>query len=191
MGQNQRPQRQRKADTLMHPGATGIDIRHDYACAPFDRAARAMDAAWGQDRLPELVSTATAEKYGSAMAKLNAAMEGNDPAETAARAAVCARGMDAMNAEAITLGHKPTPPDAWRIEVDGQPCAVIRETGDWTALAESLPGVRLYSLREVALALAAYGQTVTATKDAFPGAQVTAVRKPSPLAQFLDDEIPL
>ena len=185
-----RPQRQRKADTLMHPGATGIDIRHDMACAPFDRAARIMDAAWGKDRLPELVSTATAEKYGSAMAKLNAAIAGTDPGETAARAAVCMRGMDAMNAEAIAAGHKPTPPEAWLIEVDGKPCAVIRETEDWTALAESLPGVRLYSLREVALALEAYGQTVTATKDAFPGATVTAIRKPSPLELDLNDTIP-
>ena len=183
-----RPQRHRKGDALIHPGATPTDIRHDYACAGFDHAARQMDALWGQDRLVELVSPATAEKFGSALAKLNAAMRGDDPAETAARAAVCIRGFAAMHAEVLAAGHQPTPPEAWRFDLDGQPCAIIREGGDWTALAASLPGVRLYSLLEVANALRHYGGTVAAVKDQWPRAQVTAIR--SPLAQSLDDEIP-
>lgn len=186
-----RPQRYRKADLVMHPGSSATDIRHDYACAAFDRAARAADAEWGQDRLPELVSPATAEKYGSAMAKLNAAISGDDPAETAARAAVCIRGMDALRAEAIALGHRPTPPEAWRFTTeDGAPCAVIREGGDWTALVASLPGVRLYSLREVMLALQHYGASVAAIKDAFPAAEVVAVRKLTKLEKELNDSIP-
>ena len=186
-----RPQRHRKADLVMHPGSSATDIRHDYACAAFDRAARAADAEWGQDRLPELVSPATAEKYGSAMAKLNAAISGDDPAETATRAAVCIRGMDALRAEAIALGHRPTPPEAWRFTMeDGQACAVIREGGDWTALAASLPGVRLYSLREVMLALQHYGASVAAIKDTFPASEVVAVRKLTKLEKDLNDIIP-
>ena len=41
--------------------------------------------------------------------------------------------------------------------------------------------------REVANALSAYGETVAAIKDAFPGA---TIKTPSPIAAELDDEIP-
>ena len=188
MNQQHRPARHRKADKLTHPTATGQDIRHDYACAAFDNAAREMDAAWGQDRLPELVSPATAEKFGSAMAKLNAAILKDDPTETAARAAVCIRGLAALDAEARAAGHQPTPPDAWRFDLDGQQCAIVRNPGDWTALVETMPCVRLYSLLEVANALRHYGGLVAAVKDAFPEATVTAIRrKPD---TDLDDLIP-
>lgn len=183
-----RPARHRKADKLTHPTATGNDIRHDYACAALDHAARQMDGLWGQDKLPELVSPAMAEKFGSAMAKLNAAILSDDPSETAARAAVCIRGLAAMDAEARAAGHVPTPPDAWRFDLDGTACAIVRNPGDWTALLATMPGVRLYSVLEVSNALRHYGGIVAAVKDAFPAATVTAVRrKPD---DDLDDLIP-
>jgi hypothetical protein len=39
----------------------------------------AMDKKWGVDRLVELVSPDMAERYGAAMAKLNAAIDARDP----------------------------------------------------------------------------------------------------------------
>jgi hypothetical protein len=180
--------RPNKADRLTHPGATAEEIRCNFALGPFDKAARAMDAKWGVDRLHQLVSPATAEKFGSALAKLNAAIAANDPAETIARAGVCIRGFAAMDAEATAAGHQPITPESWEVVVDGQTCAILKDEAAWPAYAVQRPGVRTYTLREVAHALAAYGQTVAAVKDAFPQARVTAVR--SPLAQSLDDEIP-
>jgi hypothetical protein len=50
--------------------------------------------------------------------------------------------------------------------------------------------VRVFTLREVANALDAYGQSVAAIKDQWPGAQVSAVRKPTPLEAELEDSIP-
>jgi hypothetical protein len=183
-----RPQRHGKGDRLMHSGAKPDEIACDFALGPFDTAARNMERKWGVDRLDGLVSPETAAKFGSAIGKLNAAIDAADPAEVAVRAAVCIRGLAAMDAEATAAGHKPIPPEAYEVEVDGQLCAVLADGNMWPVYAALRPGVRTYTPREVGLALAAYGQTIAAIKDTFVGAQVTAVR--SPLAKELNDDIP-
>lgn len=185
-----RPMRHKAHDRLTHHGASAVEIQCDLATGPFDRMAREMDRRWGLDRLPDLVSPETAARYGSALGKLNAAMEANDPAEVAARVGVCIRGMAAMDAEAAAAGHQPISPDAWEIEVDGVTCAILKDDADWPRYAEMRPGVRVYSLREVGNALAAYGQTVAAVKDLWPGARVTAVRERTQLEKELNDEVP-
>lgn len=185
-----RPQRHQKGDRLMHSGIKPEEVACDFALGPFDTAARNMERRWGVNRLEGLVSPETAARYGSALGKLNVAIEANDPTEVAARAAVCIRGMAAMDAEATAAGHKPITPEAWEFEIDGTTCAVLRDDAAWPAYAALRPSVRIYSLREVANALAAYGQTVAAVKDAFPGATVSAVRKPTPLEEELQDSIP-
>jgi len=185
-----RPQRHNKGDRLMHSGIKPEEVACDFALGPFDTAARNMERRWGINRLEGLVSPETAARYGSALGKLNAAMDANDPAEVATRAGVCIRGFAAMDAEATAAGHQPITPDAMEIEIDGKLCAVLRDEAAWPAYAAARPGVRVYTLREVANALAAYGQSVAAVKDAFPGAQVAAVRKPSLLELELNDSIP-
>ena len=158
------------------------------ALGPFDRTARDMDRKWGQDRLPELVSAATASRWGQAMADLNAAIESGDVDLVVQKVNACLRGFAALDAEATAAGHLPIPPEAWEITVDGQRCAILADADQWPVYAALRPGVRTYTLREVENALAAYGQSVAAVKDQWPGAEVKAVR--SPLAQALDDEIP-
>src|SRR6056300_584252 len=111
---NQRPKRQKKSDRILHSGQTQNQIMTDYAVAPFDRKAEEMDEKWGIDRLVELVSAETAAKYGSAMAKFNDAIDAGDPSVTAARAQVCIRGMDAMDAEAAAAGAQRGSIVVWR-----------------------------------------------------------------------------
>jgi hypothetical protein len=183
-----RPHRHNKGDRLMHSGAKPEEIACDFALGPFDTAARNMERKWGINRLEGLVPPAMAAKYGLAIAHLNACIDAANPNDTAAAAANCIKGLAAMDAEATAAGHQPIPPAAQEIEVDGKLCAVLWDGNQWPAYAALRPGVRTYTPTEVANALAAYGQTVAAIKDAFPGATVTAVR--SPLAQALDDEIP-
>ena len=79
--QHKRPRRQKKGDRLLDRAASLNEIQCDKAVAVMDRLAIQMDRRWGVDRLPELVSIETAQKYGSALAKLNAALEGNDQQE--------------------------------------------------------------------------------------------------------------
>lgn len=185
-----RPARQNKGDRLMHSGAKPEEVACDFALAPFDTAARDMERKWGINRLEGLVSPETAARYGSALGKLNAAIAAADPAEVAVRAGVCIRGLAAMDKEAEAAGHQPIPPQAQEIEVDGKLCAVLWDDAAWPAYHALRPGVRTYSPREVANALAAYGQTVAAIKDTFAGAEVVAVRKPTELETALEDEIP-
>lgn len=185
-----KPQRHRKDDRLAHNGASATEIQCDLALGPFDRECRHLDLKWGVDRLPELVSPETAARWGTAMANLNAAIGARDPELVIARVNACLRGFAAMDAEAIAAGRQPIPPQAQEIEVDGKLCAVLWDEASWPAYHALRPGVRTYTPREIANALAAYGQTVAAVKDAFPGATVAAVRKPSPLEQDLQDEIP-
>lgn len=185
-----RPQRHRKEDRLIHSGASAQEVVCDMATGPFDRAAREADLRWGVDRLPELVAPETAARWGVAMANLNAAIEANDPELVVARVNACLRGFSAMDKEATAAGHQPIPPQAQEIEVDGVLCAVLWNDAAWPVYAALRPGVRTYTPREVANALAAYGQTVAAIKDTFVGATVSAVRKPTPLEIELEDEIP-
>jgi hypothetical protein len=184
-----KPMRHHKQDRLMHSGASDAEIKSDFATGPFDTMARAMDRKWGVDRLPELVSPAMADRWATAMINLNAAIASADPALTAARVAACLRGFTAMDAEATAAGHQPITPDAIEITVDGKLCAILRDAAAWPAYSAARPGVRVYTLQEVSNALAAYGGTVAAIKDHFPGAQI-AERKRTPLETAIDDEIP-
>lgn len=185
-----RPMRHKVHDRLTHHGASATEIQCDLATGPFDRVAREMDRTWGVDRLPDLVSPETAARWGTAMANLNAALDAADPQLVVARVNACLRGFSAMDAEARAAGHQPIKAEAWEIDVDGVTCAILKDDAAWPRYAEMRPGVRVYSLREVANALAAYGQTVAAVKDAFPGARVTAVRERTQLEKELGDELP-
>jgi hypothetical protein len=185
-----KPMRQRKDDRLIHSGAKPEEIACDTATGPFDRLCREMDRKWGQDRLPELVSPETAARWGQAMANLNAAINATDPEMVVARVNACLRGFAKMDAEATAAGHQPIPPQAQEIEVDGKLCAVLWDASAWPVYQTIRPGVRTYTPLEVANALAAYGKTVAAIKDQWPGAEVTAVRTPTPLEAELNDEIP-
>ncbi|KQI67033.1 hypothetical protein AN189_17570 [Loktanella sp. 3ANDIMAR09] len=176
-----------KFDSLTAPDLTATDTMVHYAVAPFDRAARDMDRKWGVGRLPELVTTASAQKFGSAMAKLDAAIASNDPTETGVRAAVCIRGLAALDAEAEAAGAPKASPDVWEIEIDGMKVGIHRDLPDWPAIQEARPDLTLFNLRQVATALKAYSLTadvLAATQDFFPDAKVVRIKPTKPPCDF-------
>jgi hypothetical protein len=187
-----KPKRQKKSDRLMYSGISKEEMMCDMAIAPMDRLAEHYDQVWGIDRLPELVTPETAAKFGSAMQKLNAALEVNDPAEVQLRAEVVMRGLHAMDAEAKRLGAQPASTDVWEAEINGKVYGIMRDARAWKSIQDQRPDLKLVTLREVALALEMYGNSVAgkateAVKQAF-GEQAEAVglRK----KENLDDEIP-
>ena len=188
---NEKPKRQKKSDRILHSGQTQNQIMTDYAVAPFDRKAEEMDEKWGIDRLVELVSAETAAKYGSAMAKFNDAIDAGDPSVTAARAQVCIRGMEAMDAEATAAGAQRASMDVWEVEVAGELYGVMRDARSWQAIKAQRPEMTLVSLREVALALKYWrgsiaGEFERSVKESFgDGAEVVAITN-----RNLEDEIP-
>lgn len=185
-----RPVRQRKADRVLHSGVTQEEIRCDYAVAPFDHMAHAMDRKWGVDRLVELVPPEMAERYGAAMAKLNAAIDAADPEQVSLRAGVCMRGMAAMDKAATEAGAEPASQDVWLVQADGREFGLLRDARAWQSVQEKHPGVRLISEREMILAIEMYqrslaGQMVQSVKDSFPQADVIKIPNDN-----LEDELP-
>jgi hypothetical protein len=185
-----RPTRQRKADRLLHPEARQEEIRCDFAVAPLDHMAVEMDRKWGVDRLVELVSPEMAERYGSAMAKLNEAINAKDPEQVSLRAGVCMRGLAAMDQAAAQSGATPASLDVWLVQADGREFGLLRDARAWRAVQEKYPNLRLISEREMILAIEMYqqsltGQMVQAVKDGFPQADVIKIPNNS-----LDDPLP-
>lgn len=188
-----RPKRKRKADRLTYGVANEKEIKADYAVAPFDKAARDMDRKWGVDRLPEIVSTEMAAKYGAALAKLCAAIDEGEPEMIAARAAVCIRGMAAMDAEAVSLGRATAEIDnVWIMEFNGIEVGLMKDAREWPAIMEHHPNLELITENEVITALAFYresklGQMEAAARKAFEGAEVVGFNVK---AKEIEDEIP-
>jgi hypothetical protein len=177
--------RRTHGDRLLAPDSPAELTACDYAVAPFDRACLDADQTWGVNRLPELVSPETAAKWGSALAKLNAAILAADTAETIARVNVCLRGIAAMDAEARTRGHKPLAANYWQTVIDGRRVALVRDSGDWPAVARELPGVTTYTLDEAAAALLRRAEDwPPAFAPPGPAKARTAIE------EDLDDEIP-
>lgn len=185
------PRYTRKSDRMITPGVSAAELRCDMACAPLDNLARHYDAVWGIDRLVTLVPPAMAERYGAAIAHLMSCYDAENPADTAAAAANCMKGLDAMNAAAIAAGHKPADPRVWQIEIDGRIYGFVEDAA-FVAIAErGNPGVKIVTLRQAVNSLAiTENAVVDAAVKNFPGATVTAIRPRSQLEESLDDEIP-
>lgn len=186
-----KPIRKNRHDRILSgSGASADEIRCDMATGPFDAKVREMDRKWGVDRLPELVSPATAERWGLAMAHLNEAISSADHKMTVARVEACLRGLAVMDAEATQAGHQTSDPNVWEYEYEGHTFGVIEDGREWPAVQDKRPGLTIYSMREVAVALHTHRNAVATVKANFPGANVVAIRQRTDLEKELDDEIP-
>jgi len=195
---NPRPRRQRKGDRLLNPDARRAEIETDHAVAPFDRMAEQMDAKWGIDRLPSLVTPELAARYGAAVGYLNECIAANDPAKTIAAVNNCLRGMEAMNAEAERLGANPASGEYIEYELEGENgeppfrFGILKDGCEWQRAKAERPDLEFYTLREAAIALRTKIQTgpIAEVKKHFPGAEVVEHRPRTELEIALNDEIP-
>lgn len=182
--------RRRRADPVTAPDLHAIPdaIAIGHALAPLDEVARQMEAKWGVERLPGLVSTETAARFGSATEKLERAIEANDLTEIKTRAPILIRGWQALDREATEAGAAPLPKEAWAFEVFGRPAAVVANRASARLVQEIQPESAVYTLEEVGRLIEAATERlapmVAEAKRAFPGAEVVAVRR----AEFREDE---
>lgn len=179
--------RPKKYDRLLSPGAAQAEIVCAVASKPFDEAVRASDLKWGIDRLPGLVPAAMAEKYGKALAALNAALEASDPDATRQNAENCAKGLAAMNAAAEAAGAPKADTTVWEYDCDGYRFGIMADEYSWQAAKAARPDLHLRTMREVGNALRAYDHVLTgeiATETVAP------VRPRTDMERELDDEIP-
>jgi len=142
-----------------------------------DEVAHAMELKWGTGRLPRLVDPALAARFEAQRVKLNEALRSDRSDAIATQAAAMERAWKALDAAALAAGAKPLSPTVWEAALPstGEIVAIVRTAEEASAIARDRKGA-VYTLAEVAVALDAFGEQVRATKAAFPGAEVTAVR---------------
>lgn len=148
-----------------------------YAIMPLDKIATDLDMKWGVDRLPSLVSSQTAALFGSAKAKLDAAIQSNIPADVVARVEIMIRGWEKLDAEATERGHQPLSLDIWTYSTpDGFKIAVARSDADaikGIREDDRLAGCAVYSLSEIALIMSSHSKSlVNSAKKMFPESRV-------------------
>lgn len=188
-----RYKRQKKSDRLINPGSSRAEIECDFVLAPFDNACRAMDLKYGTDRLVELVSPDMAQKYGRAMAALNASIEAADAEATKQNAANCAKGLAAMDAAAEAAGAPKADPTIWEYDCDGFTFGIMADGRAWQACKAARPDLALFTMREVGNALRAYQSAETildAVQEHIPGARISKIT-PNVDYKRGGDEIPM
>lgn len=159
------------------------------ALAPLDKVAAEMEAKWGAGRLPRLVPTDMATKFGQAAEKLNQAIRSNDPETISHRAQVMIRGWQALDAYAEATGQSTMPRGTWSLTWEGKPYTVVLDRADADAAARhSGHPETVLTIQELLLAWSQWApsQMTETIKGAFPGATVQKTQK----GRIIDDEIP-
>ena len=159
------------------PIADGIH----HSIIPVDKIATDMELKWGCERLPGLVSPATASKFGSAKAKLDQAILDNDPTAVAKRSTVMVKGWKAMDDEATQNGYKPLVPKIWsHTTKSGFMFAVARGNADAIKALrtrDDMEGIAVYSLDEIGMLLESKSMAlVNAIKNEWPGSAVAEIK---------------
>ena len=175
---------------------------HPFQLTPFeaaramhDKAVVTMDARWGTDVLPTLVSPELAAKFARVKARMNAAIEaGNDDDAIAAFGSVV-RGLSALEEAALAAGHKPLEIERWwstRAE-DGRAYVFVQTEDDARVAARQgrWEGFQIWSLPEVIRVLEDKSfESVLKAKQMWPEAAVVHVGKP-PVDWRRGDEVVL
>lgn len=185
MAKTKRPRRQKVGDRLIAAQAREAEIRIDHAIAPLTKLTSDLDHFWGYDVLPEIVQPEMSEKFGGALAKLNAAIDADDVAEVVKWVGVCMRGCKAMHETALASGAAPASDEAWIITADGKQYALLKDGRSWQRFQEKHPKIEVVTERELILALEWYrqsriGKMMEEVKDHFPQAEVI---------EFKEDEL--
>jgi hypothetical protein len=113
------------------------------------------------------------------MAKLNAAIASEDPAQVVEHASAGIRGLQVMDAEAEASGATKTP-EIWEHD-DGQGLrfGIIPDAYQWQAAKKARPDLMLFSITEVCQAIKGIdsGVLLGEVKKRWPGAQVMDVHR--------------
>jgi len=143
---------------------------------PFWRAEDKASQRWGGIvRLQSLVSPELSARYGSAYAKLQAAIKSFDSQETARLAGVCIRGLEALD-KAASESHESLEPRAVYLSHHGRSYIVAIDRLDVAAI-KAPEGVPVLSLQELIearqIVLDRQEEALNAIQTAFQGADVS------------------
>jgi hypothetical protein len=143
---------------------------------PFWRVEDRMSQKWGGIvRLQSLVSPELSARYGAAKAKLESAVRAIDADETAKRASVCVRGLDALD-KAAAETHESLEPRSVFILHHGRSYIVAIDRQDVAAIKgpEGVPVLSIQELLEARqIVLDRQTEALDAIQNAFQGAKVS------------------
>lgn len=99
-----------------------------------DEVAIRYETIWGVYKLESLATGALAEKVQSQVDKLNDAISACDVNAVRDLVSGTIRMYDALEKNALALGHKPTNPDYWEIKVGAKIYRVVKSVSDARSL---------------------------------------------------------
>lgn len=190
-----------KFDKITKHAASRADDLGHFIIGPFDKCSADADLKWGVGRLAELVTPETAVIWARTMANMNEAIracydpEDEDKALANLKACVESgiKGLAFMDAEAERTGQTKANTRILEFDLDGFKLGVMADDTAWPAIKQQRPNLKLFSMREVAVALKLISEnpTIAAVKEVFPDAKVTRI-KPNPPVDYAGggDEIP-
>lgn len=116
-----------------------------------DEVAIRYETVWGVYKLESLATGALAEKVQAQVDKLNEAILASDVNAVRDLVAGTIRMYDALEKNALALGHKPTHPDYWEIKVGSKIYRVVKSVSDARSLhrPDGDKGVCIVTLEEL------------------------------------------
>jgi hypothetical protein len=115
-----------------------------------DEVAIRYETVWGVYRLESLATGTLAEKMQSQVDKLNDAIEACDVDGVRQLVAGTIRMYDALEKNALALGHTPLPPDHWEIKIGSKIYRIVKCVADARALHKpDGSGVPVLTLEEL------------------------------------------
>ncbi len=179
----------KRPDRVVNPDDIGNQTKESvyHALKPLDELVHQMERRWGVDRLPGLVDPEMAARFGAAKAKLDAAIDENEPALVVKRVKVMMKGWLALSDAAEKAGAEEIEADVWEGLSDaGVKYAFCRSGAEAHRAAREKEGYRVLSVDEVVRLLEVKYDKIMKIKDVFPDSIIEGVKNgPVP-----DDEIP-
>ena len=139
---------------------------------PLDGKAKEKIAKWG-DTLPDLVAPDLAGRFEAAYEALKERVDADDVVGVNQIATQLMRAWDVLEKAAQDAGHKPLPPHAYCVEIDGD--IVCFALHGWAELRKKYPSWIVYSFEDAARVIR-FDWTETFLNNAFnafPNAKVT------------------
>ena len=191
MGKMKKSMRPKHDDRIPMMEAPPRQAQCYQALKPLDKVAAELEAKWGVEQLPSLVSPDLAMKFERARQQLDEAVAADDPVLTAQKAAALIRGWRKLDAEATAAGHPIEPDKVWHCEQGDFAIAIVQDHSHGKYAAE---GHRVFTIDEVTRLISAQYKAVYDVKTVFPGSEVTKITqngegKP-PMDWEKGDEIP-
>lgn len=158
-----------------------------------DGVAAEMEAVWGVGRLIPLVDDEMRAKFFKQMAKLNAAIEKNDPEAVETHATALARGWRALDQAARQAGHQPKPYSGTEVRLrDGRLVAIV---ADGEVPQYRADGAEVITITEAEIGLILSDllggdSTLAAVLKSFPAARLTALQRKPKADWAKGDDVP-